>query len=145
MHARIVTADGPEAIRQVVCGAIHYEIDADPIAMLNCRCSDCRKASGSGYSAIIFVPKDAVKLRGDARFYGTRGSSGKMVERGFCPNCGSPVIEQVERLPNTLGILAGCLNDPSLYKPSMDLYTDSAQHWDSMLPHTKKFPKGRST
>jgi hypothetical protein len=126
------------------CGAIHYETDADPIVMLNCHCSDCRKASGSGYAAIIFVPKDAVIVRGEARFYGVQGSSGKMVERGFCPNCGSPVIEKVERLPNALGILAGSLDDPSLYKPSMDLHTDSAQHWDLMLPHTKKFPKGRS-
>ena len=103
------------------CGAIRYETDADPIVMLNCHCSDCRKASGSGYAAIIFVRKDEVKLRGEVRFDGVRGSSGKMVERGFCPNCGSPVIQKVERLANALGIQAGSLDDPALYKPSMDL------------------------
>ena len=126
------------------CGAIRYETNADPIVMLNCHCSDCRKASGSGYAAIIFVPKDAVKLRGEARYYGVLGSSGKMVERGFCPNCENPVIEKVERLPNALGILAGSLDDPALYKPSMDLHTDSAPPWDAMLPDTTKFPRGRS-
>jgi hypothetical protein len=99
------------------------------------------KASGSGYAAIILVPKDAVKLRGEVRFH---GSSGKMVERGFCPNCGSPVIEKAERLPSALGIPAGSLDDPTLYRPSMDLYTDSAPPWDSMLPDTTKFPRGRS-
>ena len=126
------------------CGAIRYETNADPIVMLNCHCSDCRKASGSGYAPIIFVQKDAVKLHGEVRFYGVRGSSGKMVERGFCPNCGSPVIEKAERLPNALGIPAGSLDDPALYKPSMDLYTDSAPPWDAMLPDTTKFPRGRS-
>jgi hypothetical protein len=67
-----------------------------------------------------------------------------MVERGFCPNCGSPLIEKVERLANALGIAAGSLDDPALYKPSVDLYTDSAPPWDSMLPDTTKFPRGRS-
>jgi hypothetical protein len=67
-----------------------------------------------------------------------------MVERGFCPNCGNPVIEKVERLPNALGILAGSLDDPALYKPTMDLYIDGAPPWDAMLPDTKKCPRGRS-
>ncbi len=89
------------------CGAIRYETDADPIVMLNCHCSDCRKASGSGYAAIIFVPKDPVRVRGEVRFHEVRGSSGKMVERGFCPNCGSPIIEKVERLANALGNPSG--------------------------------------
>ena len=67
-----------------------------------------------------------------------------MVERGSCPNCGSPVIEKAERLPNALGIHAGSLDDPAHHKPSMDLYTDSAPPWDAMLPATTKFPRGRS-
>ena len=59
------------------CGAIRYETNADPIVMLNCHCSDCRKASGSGYAAIIFVQKDAVKLHGEVRFYGSVGAQGR--------------------------------------------------------------------
>jgi len=43
------------------CGAIRYETDADPVVMLNCHCSDCRKASGSAYAAIVVVPKTAYK------------------------------------------------------------------------------------
>ncbi len=126
------------------CGTIRYETAADPIVMLNCHCSDCRKASGSGYAALIIVPKNSLQTSGEVRFHKARGGSGKTVERGFCANCGSPVLVKLERFPNVLGLQAGSLDDPAQHKPSMDLYTDSAPPWDSMRPNITKFPRGRS-
>jgi len=58
------------------CGAIRYESDAAPTVMLNCHCSDCRKASGSGYAAIVIVQKSSLQLSGEARFHKLRGGSG---------------------------------------------------------------------
>ena len=112
--------------------------------MLNCHCSDCRKANGSAYAPLVIVPKKAVKLQGEPRFHKVVGGSGKNVERGFCPNCGSQVIIRIEKLPDALAIHAGTLDDPTLFNPSSDIYTDSAPPWDHMKPNTKKFPKGRS-
>jgi hypothetical protein len=131
-------------VGKCACGTIQYETQADPIVMLNCHCSDCRKANGSAYAPLVVVPKDAVKLQGEPRFHKVVGASGKNVERGFCPNCGSQVIIRTEKVPDALVIQAGTLNDPTLFNPSLDIYTDSAPPWDHMNPNTKKFPKGRS-
>jgi hypothetical protein len=114
------------------CGAIRYESDAAPTVMLNCHCSDCRKASGSGYAAIVIVQKSSLQLSGEARFHKLRGGSGSIIERGFCPDCGSSLFVRLERFPNVLGIQAGSLDDPALHNPSMDVYTDSAPEWDAM-------------
>jgi hypothetical protein len=38
-------------------------------------------------------------------------------------------------------ITAGSLDDPSQYKPSIDIFTSSAQPWDYMNPALPKFPK----
>ena len=38
-------------------------------------------------------------------------------------------------------ITAGSLDDPSLYKPTLDIFTASAQPWDHMNPALAKFPK----
>ena len=65
--------------------------------------------------------------------------SGKYVERGFCPNCGSRMLGNLERYPDIVGILAGSLDDPSLHKPVMDIYTASAHPWDHMAPDLQKF------
>ena len=126
------------------CGTIQYGTNADPIVMLNCHCSDCRKANGGAYAPLVILPKSAVKLQGEPRFHRVLGGSGKNVERGFCPNCGSQVIVKIEKLPDALAIQAGTLDDPNLFNPSLDIYTDSAPPWDHMQPATKKFPKGRS-
>jgi hypothetical protein len=124
------------------CGAIRYECNVDPVLMLNCHCRDCQRASGSAYAAIVAVPKAAVEVHGEPRYHKVIGGSGKVVERGFCPACGSQVMARLERLPDLLGLQAGSLDDPSTYQPAMDAYTSSAQPWDHMDPKVQKHAKG---
>jgi hypothetical protein len=112
--------------------------------MLNCHCRDCQRASGSAYAAVVAVPKSAVQVRGEPRYYKVVGKAGRAIERGFCPTCGSQVTVKLERLPDILGLQAGSLDDPSIYRPRMDIFTSSAQPWDHMNPdiqkHTEAMP-----
>ena len=110
----------------------------DPVVMLNCHCRDCQKASGSAYAAVVAVPKNAVQMRGEPRYYRVVGKAGKAIERGFCPTCGSQLTVKLERLPDILGLQAGSLDDPSIYRPKMDVFTSSAQPWDHMNPNIQK-------
>jgi len=110
--------------------------------MLNCHCRDCQTAGGSAYAPIVVVPKEGLQLHGELRYHRSVGDAGKAVERGFCPNCGSQIALNLERMPDVIGLQAGSLSDPSQYKPAMDLFTDSAQPWDHMIPDVKKFPQG---
>ena len=120
------------------CGAIHYDCNADPVIMFNCHCRDCQRASGSAYAAIVVVPKAAVQIHGELRYHKIVGGAGKAIERGFCPICGSHVTDKLERLPNILALQAGSLDDPSMYRPMMDVFTSSAQPWDYMDPKVQK-------
>ena len=124
------------------CGAIHYECNVDPVIMLNCHCRDCQQASGSAYAAIVAVPKTAVQMRGEPRYYRIVGKAGKAVERGFCQTCGSQVTMKLERLPDVLGLQAGSLDDPSIYRPMMDVFTSSAQPWDLLDAKVQKHTHG---
>jgi hypothetical protein len=124
------------------CGAIRYEWDADPLIMMNCHCRDCQKASGSAYAAIVVVPKAAIQIRGEPRYHKVVGQSGKATERGFCPSCGSPLTITSERRPDIFGLQAGSLDDPSAYRPMMDVFTSSAQPWDTMDPKLQKHSHG---
>ena len=123
------------------CGAVHYECNADPVVMLNFHCRDCQRASGSAYAAIMAVPKSAVEITGEPRYYKVVGNAGKAIERGFCPTCGSQVTVKLERLPDVLGLQAGSL-DPSIYRPMRDVFTSSAQPWDHMNPNIQKHTEG---
>jgi len=110
--------------------------------MLNCHCRDCQRASGSAYAAVVAVPKVAVQMRGEPRYHKVVGQAGKAIERGFCPACGSQVTVKLERLPDVLGLQAGSLDDPSIYRPAMDVFISSAQPWDHMDPNIQKHPRG---
>jgi hypothetical protein len=124
------------------CGAIRYEAEAAPLLMLNCHCRDCQRASGSAFQAIAAFPKQAVTLTGTPRYYRRLGDSGKAIERGFCPECGSPVGGRLEQVPDVFLLQAGTFDDPALFKPAMDLFTSSAHPWDHMDPDLPKRPRG---
>lgn len=123
-----------------LCGAIRYECSAEPIGMGNCHCRDCQKDTGSAYAAELFVPLKAVTITGDVKYYDTMGDSGGVVNRGFCPTCGSRLFAKLGQT-KLMAITAGSLDDPSEFKPAIDVYTVSAQPWDYMNPDLLKFAK----
>src|SRR5260221_5831264 len=123
-----------------VCGAIHYECNVDPVVMLNCHCRDCQRASGSAYAAVVVVPKAAVQMRGEPRYHKVVGEAGKGVERGFCSTCGSQVTIKLDRVPDALGLQAGSLPGPSIYRPPMAAFASSAQPSDPMHSTIPKPP-----
>ena len=74
------------------------------------------------------------------RYFGVRGESGQVLNRGFCRNCGSRLFGKPDFKPELMVIMAGTY-DPSRHKPTMDIYAESAQPWDYMNPHLPKVPK----
>jgi hypothetical protein len=129
------------ATGRCACGAVRYECSGDPAFMGNCHCRDCQRASGSAYSANIGVPENTVKVTGNVKYHEIIGGSGKPISRGFCANCGSPLFAKPSVMPSMIVINVASLDDPSIYKPAMDIFASSAQPWDHMSPQLAKFPK----
>lgn len=124
------------------CGAIRYECAAAPLVMANCHCRDCQRASGGACASIVVVELSALKLlKGQPKYHFVAGDSGKWTSRGFCDQCGSPLFAKGEAFPNVVSIKPGSLDDPSWFKPSMDMWAPSAQPWDYMNPGLPKFDR----
>jgi hypothetical protein len=123
------------------CGAIRYEIAAEPMFGGQCQCRDCQHETGGGHTSFIAFPADAVKLTGTPRFYEAPVDSGNVVRRGFCPTCGSPVVSATSGLPGVTTISAGSLDDPSVFKPQFVCYTSRGHAWDRLDPAVPSFPK----
>ena len=126
------------------CGVVRYECAADPIFTANCHCRDCQRASSSGFVSVLGVPRDALKITGQVKYFDVTGDSGNPVSRGFCPNYGSRLFARPAAAPTLIGIMEGSLDEPEWYRPSMDFYTASAQAWVSMDPSLPKFPNAPS-
>jgi hypothetical protein len=120
---------------------VRFATDAEPLFTGNCHCTDCQKSTGGPYTPAMFFPDSAVTVTGATNSFRSQGDSGKYIERCFCPNCGSPVVTKLETAPGMVGLKAGTLDDPSLYKPVVDIYVASAPHWNHMNPSLPKFDK----
>ena len=73
------------------------------------------------------------------RYYGVTSERGTRLDRGFCPTCGSPMTVRPEARPNLLYVQAGSLDDPSLHKPTAQIWVRSAPPWDHLDPVVPRF------
>jgi hypothetical protein len=123
-----------------LCGAIRYEGTTDPIVQGHCQCRSCQQATGTGHISIMAVPKDAITVTGELTFYEKPADSGNVVRRGFCPTCGSSVLNTNDGMADMLFLMAGCLDDPSQLEPQFVVFHERGQDWDHLDPSLPTFP-----
>ncbi|MDH3594867.1 MAG: GFA family protein [Rhodospirillales bacterium] len=121
------------------CGAVRYECSAEPMFPGNCYCRQCQKASGSGHVSAFAVPEEALTITGEVKYFDHPADNGNTASNGFCPTCGAPVLGKSSGMPGLMVIKAASLDDPSWFKPGMNIFTESAQPWDPMDPDLPAF------
>ena len=124
-----------------LCGKVHYTVTGDPAFSGICHCRNCQRYTGSAFETVVAFPSEAIKVQGELKTYQDTGDSGQPVFRRFCPNCGSGVIADVNVLPAMTLVLAGTLDDPTAFTPTMEVFCSSAQPWMSTGGERARFPK----
>ena len=110
--------------------------------MFKCHCRDCQRVTGGAFVAGLLVPGTAFRLtNGELRYHFTPSLAGGLHKRGFCPECGSRLTggESDERPRSFVGITAGSLDDPTWFRPTMDIFTCDAQPWDPMDANSLRY------
>jgi hypothetical protein len=128
-----------------LCGKVTYTCAAEPLAVAACHCTDCQRQTGTSFSIIVGVPRDALHIQGDslASFTTVGTDTGQEVSRRFCPECGSPVMSLADAMPELAFIKAGTLHDTSWLDPQLHVWCDSAQPWIPLESHAGiKLPRG---
>jgi hypothetical protein len=124
------------------CGAIRYEIPAEPLVMSDCQCRDCQRKSGTGHGSYLsFQGRSSVRLEGWATHWEIIDDNGNVKTRAFCPTCGSPVYMTFAPAPEVFTIHAASLDDPGRYKPQAVTYTVRGHAWDYIDPALPKFDR----
>jgi hypothetical protein len=108
-----------------LCGAVRYELQGAPSGASCCHCSMCQRASGGAFQVYASVPLAALRwTSGQPRIY--RSSS--WASRGFCADCGSPLVFIYDPKPERVWITVASLAHPDSLTPT--------EHWgvESWLP-----------
>ena len=127
------------------CGKIQYECNAAPVFSWKCHCRDCQRASGSMLCPVMYVPKVALTITGQAKFYKVKAESGNAVSRGFCSECGCPVFIDAELVPELMGLWAASLDDPGRFNPQVEVWTKSAHAWTCLQEGLDKYAHAPSS
>jgi hypothetical protein len=137
----------PNIVGGCLCGSVRYESVAEPTLTAVCHCHHCQKQTSSAFSIFVVLPKGSLRIEGEplAAFEDV-GESGLPVFRKFCPKCGSAIVSEVVATPDLEWLNAGTLDDPSWFRPQMNLWCESAQPWvsidDSIPPYAGNPPQG---
>jgi hypothetical protein len=122
-----------------LCGALRYEAEGEPLYAGHCYCSDCRKASGSGFVPFIGFAGSAVRFNGQTRKFASRAASGVAAVRNFCAVCGSLVFGGEVGKDDEFTIYAGSLDDPSSFRPTVAIFTRGRPVWAVIPPDLTAF------
>ena len=126
------------------CGSVRYECVDAPLAMFNCHCRDCQRASGGAFVTVALIREAALRiLQGQPKFHRVVGKAGRWTDRGFCGECGTPLFAKGEIAPGYISIKPGSLDDASWFKPTIDTWVPSAPAWlhlDPALPKSNLTP-----
>lgn len=80
------------------------------------------------------MPTKSLTVSGDIRYFDQQTDSGNTVSRGICPTCGSLVVNTNSGYRDSRYIHAATLDDSSIFRPTVVVYSASVQTWDYMDP-----------
>ena len=115
-----------------LCGQVRYEAVGEPTLMGHCYCADCRKASGSGFIPFMGFAASAVRFSGETLQFRSKAFRGGEAVRNSCPVCGGLVFGGEVGIDDSHTIYAGSLDDPSLFKPKIAIFTRDRPAWATL-------------
>jgi len=95
------------------CGAVRYEITAEPQALYVCHCRECQKQSASAFGISLIVPSAGFRLtQGEVGSWSRAADSGRRLRCLFCAECGSRLWHAAEPAGDTVSVKGGSLDLP---------------------------------
>jgi hypothetical protein len=117
-----------------LCGALRYAVKGEPLYAGHCYCTDCRKASGSGFIPFIGVARSAVTFSGRTLVYRSKARGGGDAVRNSCPVCGGLVFGGEAGKSESFTIYAGSLDEPTRFCPTIAIFTRNRPDWAVIPP-----------
>lgn len=122
------------------CGAVRYAVEAAPLTLYACHCSECQKQSASAFGMSMLVRRHGLEVAWDALKAWQRPTpSGGTLVCHFCPACGTRLFHVGSDDEAIVSVKAGSLDDRSWLVPAGHIWTRSAQSWIELPAGTLRY------
>lgn len=127
------------------CGAISYEAELDPDAIMVCHCTDCQTLSGSAFRTVALTRPGGFRLlSGAPKIYVKIAESGARRRQAFCGECGSAIYATSEgEEPKVYSLRLGTCRQRAALRPVAQIWCGSALPWVEALADVPRRAKGR--
>lgn len=121
------------------CGAVRISFPQPPLMGRICWCRDCQYFAAGGGSHNAAFRTEGMMLDGEVRWYASEAESGRTIERGFCPTCGTHLLARAQGRTDLVMLRMGALDDSELVAPSVAIWTASAPSWACINEGLERF------
>ena len=121
------------------CGAVRYQVAAEPIQVYVCHCKECRKQSASAFGISVIVPVDAFNVtHGRVRTWSRKTDTGGELVCSFCGVCGTRLCHADAR-ESTVSVKGGSLDEPPDLADAAHIWTSRAMNGVMIPDHVLRF------
>lgn len=124
-----------------LCGAVEYQVPDDFKYVGFCHCSDCRRFSGSAFSALGGIPTASFQVLKGQESIATYVKSESTV-LAFCRVCGSSLYAEKPQ-KSMVHLRLGTLNEAPSLAPQFHSYVGSKAAWEQINDGLPQFEAGR--
>lgn len=122
------------------CGEVRYRLNAKPMFVHCCHCSDCQRLTGSAFAINAIIEGEAIELlSGTPQPEPVPTASGRPHDIYRCTSCRTALWSDYGRRPNYRFVRAGTLEDPTEITPDVHIFTRSKLPWVKLPEGARAF------
>ncbi len=126
-------------IARCSCGQLRAEALDDPVRVVVCHCSECKRRTGAAYVVSAYFQKNHIEVNGPNSTFVRRCSEGRTIDFSFCSSCGSTVYWRADLLPELIGVAVGLFDDPTFPEPTSSIYERNRLPWVAFERQISRF------
>lgn len=113
------------------CGQVTYELNAAPLKVMACHCTECQKLATAPFSVTAVVAATDIAFSGELKEWSRSSDSGNTNTAKFCPNCGNRIYHVNPQQPELIKLKLKPV-DPKcarLFEPTAHVWVREKQSW----------------
>jgi hypothetical protein len=124
------------------CGAVTYQLTSEPVSIVNCHCSMCRRITGAAFASYIVAKEDSLKVAHSDDHLATYVVTGTAIKH-FCRSCGTPVFNTNQAKYPELAMLhlGAVVSAPSDLIPRLNVFCDDRLPWTDNIALIRGVPQ----
>ncbi|WP_298333408.1 GFA family protein [Asticcacaulis sp.] len=105
------------------CGAVRFRVEGELGHASICHCRMCQKAYGNVFAPLVSVREATLTW---TKAEPKRFQSSNLVQRGFCPDCGTPLTYEA---PDGVALSIAAFDDPADIAPVIQFGIEGRLPW----------------